>query len=698
MKTLLIEIFTEELPPKALKTLGNHFSQTVFESLQKNNFLEDSAVFQSFATPRRLAVLIRGVLKTSPPQTIRQKLMPVAIGLDENGNKTAALLKKLKALAVENPETAELQAQGNALFITQTQKGEEIANFLNAHLPKILNTLPIPKMMSYQAADGWTTMHFVRPAHRLITMLDDAILPITLLGLKAGNITEGHRFCAQKPEIILKNASEYEEKLKTQGMVIADFDKRRACIDESLKTVSALVSKKIGKTLNPIDDGDLLDETTALVENPAVFVGEFDADFLRVPQECLILTMKANQKYFPLLDESGALCNQFLMVANLSPEHPGEIIHGNARVLKARLSDAAFFFEEDQKTPLSAHLPRLEKIRYHHALGSQAERCSRVLRIAEFAATRTAPAERANVATAAHLFKADLATEMVGEFPELQGIMGRYYALNDGISQTVAFAIEDHYRPRFAGDILPRNTVGKILALADKIESLVGLFGVGQMPTGEKDPFALRRAAIGVVRLLTEGALKLSLESLLENAAQTFENIKDFKNPQRSVHHFLLERFSQILQKKGWDTREIEAVFSVKTDDLSEVLPRLSALHEFLKLPESQDLSQIHKRVHNILKKSNIQSMHFSIALLEDSAEKNLFNTQEKLQPAIAAAFESKDYAQCLTLLLELKAPLATFFEEVLVNSEKTELRQNRHALLFSIAQMLQKVADLSKI
>ena len=698
MNTLLIEIFTEELPPKALKNLGEHFALPIFNHLKANDFLTESADFQGFATPRRLAVLINGVLKVSPPKTIRQKLMPTKIGLDSNGNKTAALLKKLKALSVENPESAELETENDTLFITQTQTGTALADFLNANLPKVLSALPIPKMMSYQAADGWTTTHFVRPAHRLIAMVDDEVLPISLLGLKAGNATEGHRFAAKTPEIVLKNACEYEERLKTDGAVIADFEKRRAVIAESLAKVSAELSQKIGKTLKPVDDAELLDETTALVENPAIFAGAFDENFLRVPQECLILTMKANQKYFPLLDESGALFNRFLMVANLSPENPSAIIHGNERVLKARLSDAAFFFEEDQKTPLSARLPMLEKIRYHHALGSQAERCARVLKIAEFAAATIAPEQKENVTAAARLFKADLATEMVGEFPELQGIMGRYYALHDGESTDIAFAIEDHYRPRFAGDALPRNIVGKILALADKTESLVGLFGVGQMPTGEKDPFALRRAAIGIVRLLTEGGLKLSLESLLDSAAKTFEGIADFKNPRSIVKNFLLERFSQILQKDGWEIREIEAVLAVETENLAEVLPRLTALREFLKLPESQDLSQIHKRVYNILKKSKAETAHFSIALLEDAAEKNLFNAQEKLRPELDAAFENKDYAQCLTLLLQLKAPLAEFFEEVLVNAENADLRQNRHALLFALAQLFQLPADLSKL
>lgn len=698
MKTLLIEIFTEELPPKALKTLGEHFAEPIFKHLKANDFLENSATFQGFATPRRLAVLIHGVLKVSAPKTIRQKLMPVKIGLDENGNKTAALLKKLKALSVDNPESAALETENNTLFITQTQIGTALADFLNVDLPKVLNALPIPKMMSYQAADGWTTTHFVRPAHRLVVMLDDEILPITLLGLSAGNKTQGHRFAAKTPEIVFKNAKEYEERLQTDGAVIANFEKRRALIAEALIQVADECSQKIGKVLKPLDDPELLDETTALVENPAIFLGTFDESFLKVPQECLILTMKANQKYFPLLQENGALFHQFLMVANLSPENPAAIIHGNERVLRARLSDAAFFFEEDKKTPLAARLPMLEKIRYHHALGSQSERCKRVLNIAEFAAAAILPEQKENLCQAARLFKADLASEMVGEFPELQGIMGRYYALNDGLDKNIAFAIEDHYRPRFAGDDLPRNAIGKILALADKLESLVGLFGINQMPTGEKDPFGLRRAAIGVVRLLTEGGLKLSLESLLENATQNFLGIANFKNPRSTLKNFLLERYLQILQKDGWELCEIEAVLAVESENLCEVLPRLAALRAFLKLPESQDLIQIHKRVYNILKKSNSEKTHFSIALLENAAEKNLFNAQEQLQPKMQMAFEEKNYAQCLHLLLALKNPLNVFFEEVLVNAEEENVRQNRHALLFAIAKMLKHVADLSKL
>jgi glycyl-tRNA synthetase beta chain len=411
-----------------------------------------------------------------------------------------------------------------------------------------LAALPIPKVMSYQLADGWDTVHFVRPAHGIVALHGEQVVPLAVLGLRAGNTTRGHRFEAQCDPVRIASADAYAETLRRDGAVIASFAERRAEIERQLAAAAA----RAGSALQPIEDDALLDEVTALVERPNVLIGEFEEEFLAVPQECLILTMKANQKYFPLLDAEGKLSNKFLVVSNISPDDPSAVISGNERVVRPRLADAKFFFDQDRKKSLESRVPGLAKVVYHNKLGTQSERLQRVTAIARLVAEQIGGNELAlRAERAALLTKADLLTDMVGEFPELQGIMGRYYALHGGILNDIADAIEDHYKPRFAGDSLPRGPVGTAVAMADKLETLAGMFGIGQTPTGDKDPFALRRHALGVIRMLVEGKLNLPLDRLLAEVFAQFTGIDGFKpNPQALAD--ILARLREAIARGLW--------------------------------------------------------------------------------------------------------------------------------------------------
>ncbi|TLS17230.1 MAG: glycine--tRNA ligase subunit beta, partial [Betaproteobacteria bacterium] len=477
-KNLLVELFVEELPPKALKKLGEVFAQSLAQSLKTQGLAPEAAAVTAYASPRRLAAHVTDVLAVAADKPVVQKLMPVAVGLDAAGNATPALLKKLAALGADASVVPSLRRENDGkaevLFYDSLAKGAALAEGLQKALEAALAALPIPKVMSYQLQDGWTSVNFVRPAHRLVALHGSEVVPLAILGLTSGNTTLGHRFEAAKEVVTFADADSYADTLKRDGAVIASFAERRAEIVRQLEAAAA----KAGPNLKPIEDEALLDEVAALVERPNVLIGKFEAEFLAVPQECLILTMKANQKYFPLLDASGKLTNQFLVVSNIAPADPSAVIGGNERVVRPRLADAKFFFDQDRKKTLESRVLGLAKVVYHNKLGTQGERVQRVCAIAKAIGQQLGGEALALQAEqAALLAKADLLTDMVGEFPELQGIMGRYYALHDGLSADIADAIEDHYKPRFAGDSLPRGNVGTVVALADKLETLVGLFG-----------------------------------------------------------------------------------------------------------------------------------------------------------------------------------------------------------------------------
>lgn len=700
-KNLLVELFVEELPPKALKKLGEVFAQSLAQSLKTQGLAPEAAAVTAYASPRRLAAHVTDVLAVAADKPVVQKLMPVAVGLDAAGNATPALLKKLAALGADASVVPSLRRENDGkaevLFYDSLAKGAALAEGLQKALEAALAALPIPKVMSYQLQDGWTSVNFVRPAHRLVALHGSEVVPLAILGLTSGNTTLGHRFEAAKEVVTFADADSYADTLKRDGAVIASFAERRAEIVRQLEAAAA----KAGPNLKPIEDEALLDEVTALVERPNVLIGKFEAEFLAVPQECLILTMKANQKYFPLLDASGKLTNQFLVVSNIAPADPSAVIGGNERVVRPRLADAKFFFDQDRKKTLESRVLGLAKVVYHNKLGTQGERVQRVCAIAKAIGQQLGgDALALQAEQAALLAKADLLTDMVGEFPELQGIMGRYYALHDGLSADIADAIEDHYKPRFAGDSLPRGNVGTVVALADKLETLVGLFGIGQIPTGDKDPFALRRHALGVIRMLAEGDLALPLNKLLESAAASFTQVtSDFCFAGNALADFIYDRLAGSLREQGYSAQEVDAVVSQRPQRLGDIPKRLAAVRAFAALPEAEALAAANKRVGNILKKvEGGFAAKIDSALLQEAAEVALAQALAEVKPAADAAFAKGDYAASLQSLAALKAPVDTFFNDVMVNAEDPALRVNRLGLLATLHLAMNQVADISKL
>ncbi|MBU6441966.1 MAG: glycine--tRNA ligase subunit beta [Betaproteobacteria bacterium] len=697
---LLVELFVEELPPKALPHLGRAFASGLSEALRAQGLLLESSATTAFASPRRLGAHIGAVLPKAPDRALHVKLMPASVGLDAAGQPSAALRKKLAALGLDESAASRVVTEGegkaSTLYIDTVAPGAALPEGLQRALEDTLAELPIPKLMSYQLGDGWSTVRFVRPAHGLVALHGADLVPVQALGLQAGRRTRGHRFEARSEFVELAHADDYEHQLLEQGAVIAGFERRR----ESIATQLEQAAREIGGGLRPLHDEALLDEVCALVEKPRVLACRFDPEYLEVPQECLILTMKANQKYFPLLDGQGRLSNRFLVVSNIDPQDPTAVIQGNERVVRPRLADARFFYDQDRKKSLEQRVEGLQRVVYHARLGSQAERARRVAHIAAALAQRLDPALVPAVRQAAALAKADLLTEMVGEFPELQGIMGRYYALHDGLEQQVAEAIEDHYRPRFAGDALPRGSAGLCLALADKLETLCGLWGIGERPSGDKDPFALRRHALGVVRMLMERARESRewpLDELLRLASEAFAGVEAFQDPSAALRDFIDERMANLLREQGYGAREVDAVLGLRPQWLGDVVARLDAVRAFAALPEAQALAAANKRVANILKKSPASGgPALDPALLREPAEQALERVLRELRPQAGAAQARGDHTEALRCLAALKAPVDAFFDDVMVNVEDAALRANRLALLEQLQHAMRQVADLA--
>ena len=706
-KNLLVELFVEELPPKVLKKLGEAFATVLADQLRAQGLATDESVVTPFASPRRLAAHITRVWLKAADKPVQQKLMPVSVGLDASGQATPALLKKLQALGADVTDPAAAVAalrqapdgKAPALFYDSLVTGASLDAGLQKALEEALARLPIPKVMSYQLESdcelpGWSSVHFVRPAHGLVALHGSTVVPVKVLGLTAGNTTQGHRFEARVSPVVLAHADSYAQTLALDGAVIASFDDRRFSIVSQL----AGAAEKLGPTYQVLMDEELLSEVTALVERPNVLVCEFEIQFLDVPQECLILTMKANQKYFPLLDTTGKLTNQFLVVSNISPEDASAVIGGNERVVRPRLSDAKFFFDQDRKKTLASRVAGLDKVVYHNKLGTQGERSERVRVIAAAIAAllEATPSIAQAIDVAARLAKTDLLTDMVGEFPELQGIMGGYYARHDGLGDEVATAIEDHYKPRFAGDALPRNLPGVVVALADKLETLVGMFGIGNLPTGDKDPFALRRHALGVIRMLTEKDLPVALSALLAGAVPAFgDKITD---PTAALATFIYERLAGSLREQGFSAQEVDAVLALQPQRLGDVAKRLAAVRAFAALPEAPALAAANKRIGNILKKAQEVDAHVSAVLLSEPAEIALHAAVTDIAPRATLQFEAGDYTGSLQTLAALRTPVDAFFDGVMVNAEALDLRLNRQGLLKIAYEAMNRVADLSRL
>ncbi|SHM26530.1 glycine--tRNA ligase subunit beta [Rhizobacter sp. OV335] len=702
-KNLLVELFVEELPPKDLKRFGEAFAATLFAGLKTRGLATEHSATTPYATPRRLAVHVSAVRAQADDRAVSLKLMPVSVGLTADGQATPALLKKLASVGADASVLPQLKRQpdgkAEALFYDSLVKGPMLAEGLQQALDEALAGLPIRKVMQYQLADGWTSVNFVRPAHGLVALHGADVVPLQVLGLSSGRETRGHRFEAAIEPVVLLDADHYARQLEEQGAVIASFAARHAEIVRQLDHAA----KQQG--LQPIDDAALLDEVTALVERPNVLLCRFEPEFLDVPQECLILTMKANQKYFPLLDAAGKLTNQFLVVSNIRPADASRVTGGNERVVRPRLADAKFFFDQDRKKTLADRVGGLDKVVYHGKLGSQGERVKRVQAIARGIANAVALYEGVDkrqslvrdVERAALLAKADLLTDMVGEFPELQGIMGGYYARHDGETDEVALAVEDHYKPRFAGDELPRGQVGEIVALADKLETLVGLFGIGQLPTGDKDPFALRRHALGVIRLLTERQLAIPLDKLLRDAAGVFGDKITDATP--ALSDFIYERLAGMLREQGATAQQVDAVLSLRPKELDDVGKKLAAVRAFAALPESGSLAAANKRVSNILKKADGEVIEqVDAALLTDPAEQALHAALVEIERIARPAFDRRDFTASLQALAALKAPVDAFFDQVMVNADDPKIRVNRLGLLAILRSAMNRVADLSRL
>jgi glycyl-tRNA synthetase beta chain len=692
-QTLLIELLTEELPPRALQNLSGTFADEIFAALREQQLVGEDSVCTPYATPRRLAVVITHVAAQQADRTIERKGPAVAAGVDAEGKPAKALEGFMRSAGTTFEQLQKVQDGKAEYFVARVEKkGERLDFYLPDIVTQALKKLPVPKLMRW----GDTEHQFVRPVHGLVMLHGNDVVPGEVLGLKSGNVTRGHRFLHNN-EFPITSADGYEEALLAHGKVMPSFAARRAKISEQLEARA----KELNARINPAEG--LLDEVTALVEWPVVYIGEFEPEFLEVPQECLILTMQQNQKYFPLLDANGRLLNKFLIVSNMETADPKHIIGGNQRVVRPRLADARFFYDQDRKQPLESRVEKLGNVVYHNQLGSQLQRVERLATLAGTIA-RLLKADKADAELAARLAKADLLTDMVGEFPELQGIMGRYYALHDGEKPEVADAIEAHYHPRFAGDTLPQGALACAVALADKLETLVGIYGIGQVPTGDKDPFGLRRHALGVLRILIETPLDLPLEALLRTAAGNFPSGMLSTTVAADVEGFMLDRLRGYLRERDFEATHIEAVLYMLNGRMHEVLPRLEGVREFAALSVAADLAAANKRVQNIMRKNHeelgadLANAAIQPALFREDQERDLYQAMLAIEPLAKKYLESGAYGQNLKALVTLKPFIDDFFDKVMVMCEDRQLRGNRAVLLQHLGRLMNQVADISKL
>ena len=690
--TLIIEFITEELPPNSLKELGKEFGRLIANGLKEKNLIK-VVNMREFSTPRRLGVKILNVLERAQNQNKMIKLMPAKIGLDNKNIPTQALFKKLKSLNETNNAIKKIKTKNEEgqkiLYLPKNIAGVKLEKILSEVINNCINQLPIKKMMTFQLDDGWTSVNFVRPIKNLLILHGKKTLKVSSFGFKANNKTYGHRFESKEKILTINHADNYEKILLTNGRVIANFEKRKEKIYSDIISTTKLFKKD----LHIINDEALLNEVTALVEMPNILIGSFDKRFLKIPQECLILTMKSNQKYFPLFDKQKNLTNHFIIISNLTPKDTKNIIEGNEKVIRPRFSDAEFFFKQDKKQSLKFLSKKLNTIVYHNKLGTQADRAERVAKIMKYITNELKFKKNINFKEFTLLAKADLLSLMVGEFPELQGVMGAIYANNDKKYKHLASAIEDHYKPKFSGDSLPRNLFGDYAALADKFETLIGLFSINEQPTGDKDPFSLRRNAIGIIRILIEKNIALNIIDLIDKNSP-----KNNQETNMDLKIFIYERLSNYLKDRDYKSNEVDAVISSKPRYLNDIISKLDAIRKFNKLEQSKNLASANKRVSNILKKFTGPIKKVDKSLLSEKEEMKLFNTINKLEPVILKSLNNKNFFGALNSLVKLKEPIDQFFENVMVNSENEKIRNNRHNLLKQLHISLNCVADISKL
>ncbi|KPN74157.1 glycine--tRNA ligase subunit beta [Neisseria sp. 74A18] len=680
-QTLLIELLTEELPPKALNNLGNSLAASIVEGLEKAQLIEGVAQYTAYASPRRLAVQVKNVKAVQADQEVVKKGPAVANAV-KDGLPTKALEGFARSCGADIADLKIVHDGKQDVYAYEfTQQGKSLPELLEDILAQAVKKLPIPKVMRW----GSSTHTFVRPVHGLIVMHGADTVTASVLGLESQRQTSGHRFLSDGL-FDITHADRYAEQMREQGKVIASFAERKAAIQAALNQQAGRLNATVAA------DEALLDEVTALVEWPVVLEAGFEEHFLAVPQECLILTMQQNQKYFPLLDQNGKLMNRFLLVSNLQTEDPSHIIHGNERVLRARLSDAEFFYKQDQKATLESRLPKLANVVYHNKIGSQAERIERLQSLAAHIAAQLG-ADKATAERAARLAKADLVTEMVGEFPELQGTMGKYYAQLDGESPEIADAVEQHYQPRFAGDKLPESPIATAVALADKLETLVGIWGIGLIPTGDKDPYALRRSALGVLRMLMQH--DLDINDLLQTAYNSFPQGKLADNTVAEVADFMQARLAVLLQN-DYPQDIVAAVLAKKPSRLNDLAAKLQAVAAFKQLPEAAALAAANKRVQNLLKKADAELGAVNESLLQQNEEQALFAAAKDLQPKIEAALAAQDFQTALSALASVKPQVDAFFDNVMVMADDAAVKQNRLNLLNQLADLMNAVADIA--
>ena len=688
---LLIELFTEELPPDSLESLSDQFGKTITSELLSKNLI-DTSDFQTYATPRRIAVNIKSVIKEAEDEERLIKLMPYSIGFDEYNNPTQPLVKKLSSIneAIKTEDLKIIEENNKKfIYVLKKIKGFRLEDGLGDIIKNALQKLAIKKVMSYQLKDGWTSVNFVRPMRGLIVLHGKKILNVSILGCSSSNTTLGHRFESKKEIITIKHADDYEETLATEGNVITCFDKRKAKIKTDIKVALSELSEDFYIT----EDEALTDEVTSLVEMPNILIGNFEEKFLSIPEECLILTMKTNQKYFPIFNKKSGLTNRFIIVSNISPKNSDQVTHGNEKVIRPRLADAEFFYDEDKKLGLSTFCKKLENVIYHNKLGSQNDRAERVARKLQYLTKSLNLKFNTDLEQLCLFSKADLLSLMVSEFPKLQGIMGRYYALNENKNKNFANAIEDHYKPRFSNDSLPRDELGFMLAIADKFTTLIDLFSINEIPTGEKDPFGLRRNTIGVIRLITEKALPININTLID----AFLDKND--SARASLTNFFYERLFNYLKDLGYSNEMVDALVSSKPAQIHDILKRLQAISEFIKLKESDTLSSANKRVSNILKKADKVTINpIEESLLIENEEIMLHKVLLDLEPKINQCLVKNDFVSALKNLVILNAPINNFFEKVMVNTDDTKIKNNRYSLLYKLRQNLNCVADISKL
>ena len=688
---LLIELFTEELPPDSLKILSNQFGEIIASELISRNLVAKSD-FQSYATPRRIAVNIKSVLNEAEDEEKLIKLMPYSVGFDENNKPTQPLIKKLnsidEAIKIEDLEIVE-ETNQKFIYVTKKLKGLKLEDSLSDIIKNALQKLAIKKVMSYQLSDGWTSVNFVRPMRSLIVLHGTQVLNTTVLGCTSSNTTSGHRFESNKEIITIKHADDYEKTLAMDGNVIACFNKRKSKIKEGIKVTLAT----LGKDFFITDDEALTDEVTSLVEMPNILVGHFEDKYLSIPEECLTLTMKTNQKYFPIFNKKIGLTNRFIIISNISPKNSDQVIHGNEKVIRPRLADAEFFYVEDKKLGLTTFCEKLKNVIYHHKLGSQKDRAERVAKKLQYLTKNLNLKFKIDLEQLCLYSKADLMSLMVGEFPKLQGIMGRYYALSENKNKNFANSIEDHYKPRFSNDSLPRDELGFMLSIADKFTTLIDLFSINEIPTGEKDPFGLRRNTIGVIRLIIEKKLPININALID----TFLDKND--SARASLTNFFYERLFNYLKDLGYSNDMVDALVSSKPEQIHDILDRLRSISEFKKLNESDTLSSANKRVSNILKKADkIIINPVDVNLLIENEEIMLHKVLLDLELKINQCLVKNDFVSALKNLVILNTPINNFFEKVMVNTDDTKIKNNRYSLLFKLRQNLNCVADISKL